>query len=113
MTPLWDANPTPTLLVNDGATVLLHVTVERQNAMPRALWNPVSSKPSIFPHAAAAANGPSAIARAWTGFGLVARPRRIPKSTPRQTAAIKSLPDTWPTFSAVANAAGTTVILEL
>src|SRR5215467_15152851 len=56
--------PTPSLFVNDGATVLLPETVERQKAMPSALCNPFSSRPRILPHAAAAANGPSAMARA-------------------------------------------------
>src|SRR5713226_487056 len=37
ITPLCDAKPTPNLLVNDGAAVLLPATVERQKAMPSAL----------------------------------------------------------------------------
>src|SRR4029450_13569980 len=75
ITPLCDAKPTPNLLVKDGAAVLLPATVERQKAMPSALCSPVSSRPRILPHAAAAANGPSAITRAGIGFGLVASPR--------------------------------------
>src|SRR6185295_19403424 len=112
-TPLCDAKPTPSRLVSDGATVLLPATVERQKAMPSALCMPSSFSLRILPQPAAEANGPSAMARACTGFGLVAKPRRMPKSTPRQTAVIKSLPDTLPDFSANANAAGITVMLDL
>ena len=93
----------------DGATVLLPATVERQKAMPSALCMADSVEAENFAAAAAAANGPNAMARACTGFGWVASPRRMPRSTPRQTAVMKSLPETFPAFSARRVPAGMTV----
>ena len=92
ITPLCDANPTPNLLVNDGATVLFATQdCGTAKAMPSALCNRLRQIENLAARGGSP-EGSQCDGAACTGFGFVARSQaKIPRSTPRQTAAIKSL----------------------